>query len=145
VALNENTPTPPTTPQPAAQLRYALLLDWGARIGFVLLVAGFTAYLFGWWPPHVPVEQLPALWNQPLAVYLERTGTPTGWHWLALAHKTDLGNLVGIVVLAGCSLPPLLAVIALSVKQRERAFATICALEVGIIVLAASGVLTSGR
>lgn len=135
---------PPAT-QPAAQLRYALLLDWGARIGFALLVAGFTVYLFGWWPPHVPVEQLPALWSQPLAVYLERSSTPTGWHWLALAHRSDLGNLVGIALLAGSSLPPLLAVIALGLRQRDRVLATICALEVAVIALAASGVLTSGH
>ncbi len=155
MGLNER-PTPPVaaaaasapasaTPQPAAQRRYSWLLGWGARIGLLALVASFTAYLLGWLAPHVPLEQLPGLWNQPVAIYLQRTGTPTGWGWLALAHKGDLANLVGIALLAGCSLPPLLAVIPLYLKQRDRTLAAICALEVAVVVLAASGVLTAGH
>jgi hypothetical protein len=145
VALNERA-TPPLSEQHAtAQSLYAALLDWGARIGFLLLVASFTVYLLGWRAPHVPVEQLPGLWGQPAAVYLQLTATPTGWGWLGLAHKADLANFLGIALLAACSLPPLLAVIPLYLKQRDRTFAVICALEVAVILLAASGVLTAGH
>lgn len=138
-------PVPSGAPQSVAQLRYAALLDWGTRIGFLTLAATFAAYVFGWLPPHVPLEQLPGLWDQPVSRYLELTRTPSGWGWLALARHGDLANLVGIAVLAACSLPPLLAVIPLYLKQRDRVFAGICALEVAVIVLAASGVLTAGH
>ena len=49
------------------------------------------------------------------------------------------------VMLAGASLPPLLAVLPLYLRQRDWVHAVICALEVGVIVLAASGVLTAGH
>lgn len=83
-------------------LRYAQFLDWGTHIGLLVLVLGFAAYLMGFLQPLVPLEQLPALWNLPVALYLERTGTPTGWGWLAIAGKGDMFNLLGIGLLAGC-------------------------------------------
>jgi hypothetical protein len=60
-------------------------------------------------------------------------------------HKGDLLNLVGITLLAGCSLPPLLGSAWLYLKQRDWAMATICLLVVAVIVLAASGVLAGGH
>lgn len=125
--------------------RYAFLLDWGTRIGLVALVISFAVYIFGLLPPHVPLDLLPTVWNLPVNVYLERTGTPTGWGWLTLAHKGDLSNLIGIALLAGCSLPPLLGLIPLYLKRRDHAYAVICALIAAVLVLAASGVLTGGH
>jgi hypothetical protein len=125
--------------------RYALLLDWGTRLGLVVLVLGFAAYVFGFVTPLVSLEQLPQLWNKPVAVYLSSTGTPTGWGWLALAGKGDMLNLVGIAILAGCSLPPLLGLIPLYLKRRDYAYAAICAVIVLVLVLAASGILSGGH
>lgn len=140
--------TPADTPAQQQQeeaLLYAVVLDWGTRIGLVALVLGFAAYVFGVLPPHVPLEQLPTLWNLPVQTFLERTGLPTGWGWLALAHKGDLSNLIGIALLAGCSLPPLLALFALYLKRRDTAYALISVLIVAVLTLAASGVLTGGH
>ncbi len=131
--------------QSSAQLLYAGLLDWGARIGLLMLVLGFAFYVLGVLVPLVPLEQMPGLWSQPAGSYLKRTGTPTGWGWLALVHKGDLLNLVGVALLAGCSLPPLLGVAWLYLQQRDGPMATICTLVVAVILLAASGVLTAGH
>ncbi len=131
--------------QSHAQLLYAVLLDWGARFGLLMLVLGFALYVLGVLDPLVPVEQMPGLWSQPAASYLKQTGTPTGWGWLALLQKGDLLNLVGVALLTGCSLPPLLGVAALYLRQRDWPMAAICALIVAVIVLAASGVLTAGH
>jgi hypothetical protein len=125
--------------------RYALLLDWGTRVGLVALVLGFAAYVFGLITPLVSLDQLPQLWNKPVAVYLKATGTPTGWGWLALAGKGDMLNLVGIAILAGCSLPPLLGLIPLYLKRRDYAYAAICAAIMLVLVLAASGILSGGH
>ncbi len=133
------------TAQSNAQRLYALLLDWGARLGLLLLVLGFALYLLGVLVPLVPPQQMPGLWGEPAASYLKRTGTPTGWGWLALLHKGDLLNLVGVALLAGCSLPPLLGVAGLYVRQRDWPMAAICMLIVAVIALAASGVLTAGH
>jgi len=131
--------------QQADAFRYAQVLDWGTRLGVVTLVLGFAAYLSGMLQPHVPLAQLPSLWNLPLATYLQRTNTPVGWGWLALADRADLFNLVGISLLAGCSLPALLGLIPLYLKRRDYAYAGICALIVMVLVLAASGILTGGH
>jgi hypothetical protein len=131
--------------QKAEATRYALLLDWGTRMGLAVLVLGFAAYVFGFITPFVSLDQLPQLWNKPVAVYLKATGTPTGWGWLGLVGKGDMLNLVGIAILAGCSLPPLLGLIPLYLKRRDYAYAAICAAIVLVLVLAASGILSAGH
>jgi len=131
--------------QQVEALRYAHLLDWGARIGVLALVLSFAAYVFGLLPPHVPLEQLPTVWDLPVDAYLQRTATPTGWGWLALAHKGDISGLIGISLLAGCSLPPLLGLIPLYLKRRDYFYTGICVLVIAVLALAASGVLTGGH
>jgi hypothetical protein len=140
--------TPPSTNAQQQQVeasRYALLLDWGTRVGVVALFLSFAAYLTGLLPPHVPLADLPGLWNLPVGEFLQRTDTPTGWGWLALAHKGDMANLIGIALLAGCSLAPLLGLIPLYLKRRDHAYAAICCLVAAVVLLAASGVLTGGH
>ena len=135
----------PAPARPTDAARYAFLLDWGTRLGVLTLVLSFGAYLFGLLPPHVPLDQLPSVWSLPVSSYLQRTQSPTGWGWLALAYKGDLSNLIGIALLAGCSLPPLLGLIPLYLQRGERAYAAICAAIATVLVLAASGLLTGGH
>lgn len=54
-------------------------------------------------------------------------------------------NLVGIALLAGCSMPALLGLIPLYVQRRDYAYAGICALIALVLVLAASGILSGGH
>src|SRR5690606_23203127 len=46
--------------------RYATLLDWGTRLGLLLLLITFASYLLGGLPPHVPLEHLPGAWHLPV-------------------------------------------------------------------------------
>jgi hypothetical protein len=131
--------------QQSEAMRYAVLLDWGTRVGLLALVLSFSAYVFGFLEPLVPLEKLPSVWNLPVGLYLQRTATPTGWGWLTMALKGDLSNLIGIAILAGCSLPPLLVLIPLYLQRRDYVYAAICALIACVLVLAASGVLTGGH
>jgi hypothetical protein len=126
-------------------LRYAFLLDWSTRLGVLALLLAFAAYVFGILPPHVPLDQLPSLWNLPVGTYLQRTATPTGWGWLALAHHGDLANLVGIGLLAASSMAPLLGLLLLYAKRKDRVYVVICAVILVVLLLAASGLLTGGH
>jgi len=135
-------PAPKT--QPPEQLRYARLLDWGTWLGLVVLVLSFAAYALGLADPHVPVSRLPELWQHPVGRYLELTQSPTGWGWLALIHRGDIAGLAGIVILAGCSVVCLLALVPLYLRRGDKAFAMLCVAEVAVVVLAASGWL-AGR
>jgi hypothetical protein len=123
-----------------AQLRYALWLKWGARVGLALLAAGFAAYVLGW-KPHVPIEQLPSIWGRPAADYLQSAGLRPGWHWAALLHRSDMLALGAIALLASCSIPCLAAVIPEFARRRERVFVAICVLEIAVLVIAASGLV----
>lgn len=127
------------------QLLYAKLLDWGAKIGFIVLVAGFVNYMLGLLPPHVPVEKLPELWSLPVAEYLARTSTPTGWKWVMLLAKGEFPGLAGIAILSGCSLLCLVGVVVIYARRGDRIYTTLCVLQIAVLVLAASGVLTAGH
>lgn len=131
--------------QPPEQLRYARLLDWGTRLGLLVLVLSFGAYTLGLVEAQVPLERLPALWSHPVGQYLELTRTPTGWGWLALVNRGDMAGLLGIAILAGCSIVCLLALVPLYWRRGDKAFAAICLAEVAVVVLAASGWLTGGH
>lgn len=130
---------------PYEQLRYASALEWGTRVGFVILAASFLAYVLGWLPAHVPHERLAELWSAPVGNYLRETGIPTGWGWTALLGKGDIANLLGIAILSGASIPCLLAVMPFYATQRNRAYLAICVLEVLVLLLAASGILGSAH
>ncbi len=134
------------TPAPdddAVRRGYARWLRRGTWLGVAVLVAGFAAYLFGA-TPHVPIEQLPALWDRPAAAYLEQTGLRPGWHWASLIHRSDMLVLAGIALLASCSIASLIAAIGAFQRGGERVFVVICILQIAVLVLAASGLLTVG-
>jgi hypothetical protein len=139
-------PQPDVTDRvPPEQRLDAKLLNRTALIGIAVLVIGFGAYAFGLLPAHVPVERLSALRSQPLGAYLRETGTPTGWGWLVHVDKGEFASLAGIVVLSGCSLLCLLAVIPIYARRGDAVYVAICALEVAVLLVAASGVLTGGH
>lgn len=131
--------------QPSEQLRYARWIEWGTRIGLVALVASFVAYAAGWPAPLVPVDRLPELWSLPVARYLQASGMPTGWGWLAQLGHGDVAGLAGIALLAGCSLPALLALVPLFHARGERVYLLLCLAQVAVLLLAASGLLTVGH
>lgn len=129
--------------QSPEQLRYARWLDWGTRIGMVLLVASFTLYAAGVLPSQVAPHELPQLWSQPVGDYLRATGTATGWAWIAQLAQGDRLALLGIAWLAACSIPCLLALLPL--VRHDRRFAALCVAEALVIAAAASGWITAGH
>jgi hypothetical protein len=133
---------PPSAAQGPEQLRYARLLERGTRVGLLVLILTFGAYLSGLVPPHVPLEQLPQLWSHPVETYLAETGTPLGWGWLWLLDRSDIMSMTGMVILAGISMLCLLALVPMYKARGDKAFAAICLAEVAVVLLAASGVLT---
>jgi len=134
------------TPQPAAdQARYARLLSIGTGAGLAMLVVLFGVYMVGAVDPHVPHERLPDLWHLPSTQFLELVRLEAGWGWTARLQHADILTLLGIVTLAFCSVPCLLAIMPVYWKAGQRLLFAICGLEVAVIVLAASGYLAGGH
>ena len=123
------------------QLRYARVLELGARIGLAVAVAAFALYVSGVLPGRVPLAALPELWSLPLADYLHRSATPVGWQWIGLARHGDFASLVGIALLATVSIACLAAVIPVYARRADRVYVALCVLAIAVLVLAASGVL----
>lgn len=130
---------------PLEQQRYATLLKWGANSGLALLVLAFGAYVLGVVTPHVPLDQLPNLWNLPVAEYLQKTNSPKGWDWLALVGKGDYASLLGIAWLSSCSLLCLVSIMPIYASRKDRAFVLICVAALLVQVVAASGILGAGH
>ncbi len=127
------------------QLRYAAVLGWGTKFGFALLVGSFAAYVAGLLPGLIPIESMPGLWTLPARAYLERTGTDAGWFWALHVAHGEFASLLGIAVLAGCAVPGLAGLIPHYVRVRDFAYAAICASSIGVVLLAATGLLTTAR
>lgn len=134
----------PDAPRPEHE-RYAMLLDAGAKLGFAVLVVAFAAYVTGALAAHVPHERLPELWTLPLEAYVAKTGTPTGWGWIALLAKGEFAGVAGIAILAACSLPCLASIVPVYRARGERALAAIATLTILVHLLAASGWLYAGH
>ncbi|MBL8327580.1 MAG: hypothetical protein JNJ71_01935 [Rubrivivax sp.] len=133
-----NAPDPPPQ-QPPEQLRFAAWIEAGTRLGLLVLVLSFAAYVLGWLPSAVPPEQLAQLWSLPVEQLLQQTGRGAGWSWLGHLGEGDGVALLGIVVLAGCAVPALLALVPGLWDRRDRALALLCAAESLVILLAATG------
>lgn len=127
-----------------AQATYARWLLRGTFVGAAVLVVGFAAYALGM-VPHVPIEHLPALWEQPAAQYLERAQLRPGWHWATLVHRSDMLVVAGIALLATCSVLSLAAAIRAFRARGERAFVVICVAQIAVLLLAASGLLAGAH
>jgi hypothetical protein len=127
---------------PAEHVRYARILHWGTDLGLLGLVVSFLAYVSGAMPSHVPLARLPSLWHQSASSYLKQTGT-RGWDWLPLVTQGDFASLGGIVFLAGYSIVCLLAVLPLYARRGDRVYVALCILEIVVLAVAASGLLTT--
>ena len=126
-------------------LRYAAWLARGTTLGFGAMAIAFMAYIGGVVDPHVSLSDLPLLWSKPAAGYLAASGIDGGWGWLTLVHRADMLNLVGIAVLSGCSVVALFAVTLRYMRQHDRLLAAVCVLEILLIVLAASNLLSGAH
>jgi hypothetical protein len=134
------------TAQPGSdQERYARLLAIGTNTGLAMLVVLFGIYMLGLVDPHVPHERLPEIWHLPSSDFLELARLEAGWGWTARLRHADILTLLGIVTLAFCSVPCLLAVMPIYWRSRQRMLFAICGLEVAVITLAASGFLAGGH
>lgn len=127
------------------ELIYARWLGWGTRAGLAALTFAFGAYVTRLADPLIALERLPELWSLPLERYLAASGAPTGWQWLRVAASGDYANLAGIAALGLVSVVCYLRLLAALLREGERTLALIAALQIAVLLGAASGLLTGGH
>ena len=126
------------------QLAYAKLLDFGMKLGLLVLIITFIVYLSGFFSPHIPVNDLPRYWGMSVHKYLESTGIHPGWTWLGMLGKGDFLNFVGIAFLAGVTILCYLRIIPILFRKKDTVYGILAIVEVLVLVLAASGILKAG-
>lgn len=124
---------------------YADLLDIGMKVGLVMLVISFSLYVLGIVEPHVPLESLPLYWSMPVSEYLRQANVGIGWSWLDLAGKGDFMNFVGIAFLSAVTIVCYVRILPMTVRQGDKVFTAILAVEALVLLLGASGILVAGH
>ena len=127
------------------ELIYARWLAVCTRIALSALIITFVAYLAGVLEPLIAFERLPLVWGLPAQRFVAATGAPNGWQWLGLTGKGDYANLVGVALLGSVTLACYLRVLPWLLRRGERGLATLAALQIAVLVAAASGLLTAGH
>jgi hypothetical protein len=126
------------------QLTYARILDFGMKIGLLILIVFFIIYVTGILPSYIPVNDLPKYWKLSVHQYLDATGIQQGWTWLKLLNKGDFLNFLGIAFLAGVTIICYIAIIPIFFKKKDVVYGVLAIIEVLVLLLAASGILKTG-
>ncbi len=127
------------------QMLYANILNKGMLVGLLMLFVTFFIYAFGIMKPYIPVEELSNYWSMSVIEYLQTANIPTGWGWAGMLEYGDFLNFTGIVVLSGVTILCYLAIVPTLLKNNDKVYALFALLEVTVLSLAASGILTVGH
>jgi len=127
------------------ELIYARWLDAAAKTAFIFSVVAFALYVSGLLPPLVPHDALPGLWNLPVDAFLQRSGAPAGWGWLAFFDRGDYLNLACLAFLACVTLVCYLRIVPALLREGARLEAAIAAAQVAVLLAAISGVFAAAH
>lgn len=125
------------------QRTYARWLWAGGRLAMLGLLASFALYVSGALDARVPPSELYRYWHLRSREYVQATGAPAGWCCLTWPPPAETLCLLPIAALASLSLACYLRVLPMAVRRRFRVMSVLLALEVLVLALAASGVLTA--
>jgi hypothetical protein len=123
------------------ELIYARWLAWGTRASLTVLIGCFFVYVLGLVEPLVPAAELVRLWTLPVGEYLAASGAPTGWRWLGYLGKGDYLNLLGIAMLCLITALCYARIVPVLLKS-DRLSATLAILQILVLLMAASGLLS---
>ena len=127
------------------QVRYAAVLEKGMYFGLLCLFVTFALYVSGIMSPYTPHDELPHHWQKPVHEYLADAEIQAGWSWMGMLGYGDFVNFIGIVILAGVTIPCYMSIIPMLLKKRDLIYATLALLEVIILLTAASGIIQVGH
>jgi hypothetical protein len=126
------------------QVLYANILNKGMLIGLALLLITFVIYAFGIMDPYIPLNNLSQYWSLSVDDYLHQADIKNGWAWVKMLNYGDFLNFIGIAVLSGVTILCYLAIIPSLLRNKDKLYALLAGVEALVLILAASGILTSG-
>ena len=126
------------------QLLYAKILQWGMLIGLLCLFVTFAIYVLGIMDPYIPLDKISQYWGQSVHDYLIKAEIEDGWYWVSMLKYGDFLNFIGIAILAGITIICYLAIVPTLLKNGDTVYAVLALLEVIILTVAASGIISVG-
>ena len=126
------------------QLAYAVILDWGMKLGLIGICITFAVYVFKLLPPYVPLNLLPILWKLNAHAFLEAIDYKGGWAWINNLGYGDFLNYIPIAFLGALTIICYLRIIPIFFKKKDLIYGILSIIQVLILILAASGILRVG-
>jgi len=127
------------------QIRYAWGLEKGMYAGLACLFITFALYICGVMEPHIPTDELASHWTKNVHTYLADAEIETGWNWIFMLGYGDFVNFIGIVILAGVTILCYISILPMLLKSKDFLYAGLVAVEVIVLVVAASGIISVGH
>ena len=130
------------------ELLYARVLAWGARIGVCAVLLTLILYLSGAVQPLVPLEDMPTYWSLSIDDYQEKSGMRKkwagvkNWQWVRHADRAEFLMYVGMALLAAVTIVCYASILPVLIRKGRRAHSVMVIIELLVLVLAASGVLS---
>ena len=126
------------------QVLYANILFIGAWGGIAILLLTYFIYASGIIAPHVDKMTVIQHWGQGVHEYLTATQSPQGWGWVGLLGRGDYLNFLGLALLAGMTIFCYFFLVKGYFRQKDWTYMILCACEILVLLVAASGLLGSG-
>lgn len=127
------------------QDEFASVLEVLVIIGLAILVIGFVIYVTGLLPAVIPVDEVPEIWTMRASEFVEAYPAFEAWEWPQYLGNSDVISFASLVLLACTVLFSFVILFFLFLRRKEPIYAIIVIAEIGILILAASGVLTGGH
>lgn len=127
------------------QLHYADILHWVAIIGFVFLILTFGLYVSGTLPSLVNPSEVPQMWHLQSEAFLQQTGLSTGWEWVEDIAHGDILTFASLIFLASGTIICFAITLVIFIKKKEWAYTVFVALEIVVLLTAASGLVAGGH
>jgi hypothetical protein len=124
------------------QRTYADILKWFVLLGLALLFITFLFFASGIMPERVPAHEVSRLWHLSAAEFQDRTNFPRGWDWVGELRYGDVLTFGALAFLASGTIVCFGFATVLFVRRRDWPYAAMVALQIVVLVLAASGVLS---
>jgi hypothetical protein len=130
------------------QLVYARTLDYVAHSVIILMAVGYFLYLTELLPLSVPIETIAGNWHLSAAHLQAKLNLPCGWGCFTspagLLHG-DIFSYISVIFLSLATLICLASAVAVFISEKKHLYSAIATLQVLVLLVAASGIMTGGR
>lgn len=121
---------------------YARILHRVVIFGTLLMLVSFVIYSLGLLPSVMEADRVPEVWHLRADHAVSIIDRPPLWQWVAHPDRADLLSLGSLAILAATTPVGFAALLILFLRRRDLAYSLMVFLQLVVLVLAASGILS---